>query len=126
MNREIKLRGYSITDKTWVYGSLNAYSDGTFLITNFEGTRSWSVYPQSVGQYTGLKGNKNTPVYDGDIVEIEDNEGQKCPPYVIQWSERYFNIIGACIDGMDNMMLDEFEYCNVIGNIYENPNLLTP
>lgn len=75
-------------------------------------------------QYTGLIGSYKKEVYEYDIVTIEDNDGERLPQYIIEWDENVFNFIGRCVDGLDWMMLEEFEGCIVIGNVYQNTELL--
>ncbi len=79
----------------------------------------------NIMQFTGLIGNGKIEIYEGDIVTLEDNEGQLCPPYIIEWDEKVFNFIGRCIDGQDWLMLEEFECSNVIGNIHQHPDFIS-
>jgi uncharacterized phage protein (TIGR01671 family) len=62
-------------------------------------------------QYTGLKDVNGKEIYEGDIV-IEGYKG-KYGTYEVKWNVKGFNL--GSEDG------DEYE---VIGNIYENPELL--
>lgn len=71
-------------------------------------------------QYTGLKDDKGTGIYEGDIVEIFDRHITK--PYEVWAIES--------MDHYDKMHLlkafteSETVEVKVIGNIYEHPELL--
>lgn len=76
-----------------------------------------------VMQYTGLKDKNGREIYEGDWLKIFGgvNSGRKCA--VVWESEK------ACFRGNGNFLwqyLDKFEGVEfeVIGNIYENPELL--
>lgn len=67
----------------WVYGSLIVADNGDCLISSWKRTEgygymttSYQVYPESVGQFTGLRDNKETEefpngeeIYEGDLFE---------------------------------------------------------
>ena len=81
-------------------------------------------------QYTGLKDKNGKEIYEGDILEnsnIENKEGNK-EKIIVKWSDDISSF------GNDNDI--DFTYCVgyvfdgdpeemiIIGNIYENPELL--
>jgi hypothetical protein len=64
-------------------------------------------------QYTGLKDKNGKEIYSGDILFNEVKNG------VVQWSDKYMGLMSSEIHKMDGEGVYE-----VIGNIYENPDLL--
>lgn len=110
--REIKFRGKNIDG--WQYG--NYIKD----INKKDFINDEPVEPESIGQYTGLKDKNGKEIYEGDIVYIasEDKNAfilwdKETARYIIQFK-------GWCAD-FDNFYGKDLE---VIGNIYDNPELL--
>ena len=75
------------------------------------------VDPDTVGQFTGLKDKNGKDIYEGDIVHYWGGEY-----YQGYWEFNRTVVIKDMID--DCFMMGEYEFLEVIGNIYENPELL--
>ena len=120
--REIKFRGRDGDD--WYYGSLYVDSVGRTAIAE---KKNWWIKPvnaETVGQFTGLKDHKGREIYEGDIVECES--GRICKVV-------FFKSNSACcfdlvpVGGFDCKPPKEstlWKDLTVIGNIYDNPELL--
>ena len=123
--RDIKFRGKRIDNGEWVYGSLlNDFGGDTWIINTLQEIKDatiknvWhKVAPETVGQYTGLRDKNEKEIYEGDILRDEHTQKIRAveynsPSFVLVDSNRYF---------FWNCHYDEQE---VIGNIYENPELM--
>lgn len=73
-------------------------------------------------QFTGLTDKNGKEIYEGDI--LSDEKGgygivEYCQPQFVAWADgKHFALAGGKI----NMF--RLEYTEVIGNIYENPELM--
>ena len=137
MNREVKFRGKSTTNKEWKYGIPIALDDSTITVEDEgvfnDGSASpffskWDfVISETIGQFTGFHDQNWKEIYEGDILRFYDNNKEYV--CVVGWNnevgawcirfkgEEYFGIrpLGEWI----------FEYkIEVIGNIYDNKELL--
>ena len=124
--REIKFRGLDEKGK-WHYGYFWVAAEGThFIKERIAETHSadFKVRPETVGQYTGLKDKTRTPehpngkeIYKGDIVRTDE----------AGWvaKVKYRRDLFICIDLKGGFSTHcNWEDFEIIGNIYENKELL--
>jgi uncharacterized phage protein (TIGR01671 family) len=71
-------------------------------------------------QYTGLKDKNGVEIYEGDIICMADG-----PVYTVWWNAGGFGIKNVNDDAVQvGSLVKGFRISEVIGNIYENPELL--
>ena len=149
--REIKFRGKRLDNNEWIYGNIssiafigdNDLSGNDFseiaidiLAIENEGAR-FIVIPETVGQYTGLKDTEEVKIYEGDIVKwcgsFKETDGtiKNCESiYTIKWVDGAFYQVDELYTPEYEILsdviavLDDDETYEVIGNIYDNPELL--
>lgn len=143
MVREIKFRGKSKKTRKWLYGYLGeckfsildyVYTDKVIFdnVLSFNTDNSayvvkdLSVEEETIGQFTGLRDKNGKEIYDGDIIQLQGMETKlNC---FVGWNSE----LGAwCISIGDKHVgvkpLGEWLYedkFDVIGNIYDNKDLL--
>lgn len=125
--REILFRGKTSTE--WVYGDLRHLNDGRVAIRKDGEIYPYEVIPETVGQYTGLTDKNGKRIFEGDIIEFTDDIGEKSL-HIVQWSDDYsgwatqdadMKYTAETMDHWDDCR----EWYEVIGNIHDNPELLT-
>ena len=119
--RDILFRGKRLDNGEWVYGF-------------------YCVDPSTVGQYTGLKDKNGKRIFEGDIIrthyantrkndfieQVVFHNGRFCSLYKIPGPGNG-KIWANLPDGVPHLPQDKtpyMEWCEVMGNIHDNPELL--
>ena len=140
--RKILFRGKRADNSEWEYGDLwcNPYGKRVVCIVspiNDQGTTGGNeVDPETVGQFTGLTDKNGVKIFEGDIVQLTD----RCNDFEWKAVVIFGNPDRAYCWGWNFVPIDEYKgttdillwvemedsgaYCEVIGNIYDNPELL--
>ena len=113
MVREIKFRGKRLDMEEWAAREREQIKVGT------------------CGQYTGLQDSNSKEIYEGDILiepsvatiplEVRYNEKQ-CAFCLIEHTHTEGPLLGTCPLGD---MLRQYPSMKVVGNIHDNPDILT-
>ena len=134
--RQIKFRGKTKVGNEWIYGT--TISQGTIkrkanMWYMEVAENKWKgLQPDSLGQFTGLEDKGGKEIYEGDILYAVNS---RIPPFyqngiLYRGMGGKFEVVylgcgfylknkdGHCIE-----FLSDWEY-EVIGNIYDNPELV--
>ncbi len=136
MNRQILFRGKRVDDGKWVFGDLEH---------NGKNVPKWvngnEIVPESVGQFTGLTDKNGNKIFEGDILRgfaypFRNGEGKHNYYAEVVWFKNSpafglvihknpkSNVVGIS-EGNCEYMEDWVTFLwEVIGNIYDNPELL--
>ena len=130
MNREIKFRAWSIKRKKWMHEWHAVRFDGEVIWLG-DVSKEWEddVEYCILMQYTGLKDKNGKEIYEGDIVKgfFED---RIIIDKVIWWNKGAGWYVGHNTKGHNTnkttnlTALTALNNIEVIGNIYETPELL--
>lgn len=150
--REYLFRGKRIDNGQWIYGyyikaTHHWHNHGVhedWIATDTVQNGGWcnvrgkyAVSPETIGQYTGLTDKNGKKIFEGDIVHLTDvrydNEwkavvtfGNPYCQYGWGWNLQYIGKKPQI--NTDILLWVEMEdvqvYCEVIGNIHDNPELL--
>jgi uncharacterized phage protein (TIGR01671 family) len=124
--REIKFRAWDKQASVMLPDVMTGNNLVIYAIEPEEAKFEWDYMDRDVAvlmQYTGLKDCNGAEIYEGDIVLWPD-QGEFSFTAVVKWDHHsyYMDIItwhdNASFDDQDGPELE------VIGNIYENPELL--
>lgn len=126
--RTIKFRGKSILTDEWFYGDLVHSADEkrtAILVNDKDSYDECEVVPETVGQFTGLCDKNVKEIYEGDILYWNDNN-RLC--VVTFESGMFYASVKECNEGFFGGFplhaITEDGKCKIVGNIYDNQELL--
>lgn len=129
--REILFRGKRVDNGEWIEGFFAKSGDKTFILIDndiaFGYVTMKEVLSETIGQYTGLTDKNGRKIFEGDIVELTYYtlpEERKVMAEVAYEEESAAFVLYSF--GTENKGICG-EICNtnkVIGNIYDNPEML--
>lgn len=138
--REILFKAKRLGDGVWVEGfyimhatSIEhpySYTNGKHCIQTVPHNFSYGVDPETVCQYTGLTDKHERKIFEGDIVKAiykPKDEDLTIDDFIIKWDKYFCKYVGHYImkENVYNPLLfgsqTSFE---VIGNIFDNPELI--
>lgn len=143
--KNLKFRAKRYSDSEWIYGSGVIFCDDCCFIdkrderpyafrgnTHFIELASVLCLDNTVCQFTGIKDKNGKEIYDGDIIRSFDSNGNEIIHY-IAWRETEARFVATYNDNKECRIdltsclyqewINEFDK-EVIGNIYDNPEIL--
>ena len=116
--REIKFRFWDKIDKKMLYDY--TLEEANINLAKIEPLNEYEI----MMQYTGLKDKNGKEIYEGDILHSDKSELEHV--YIIEWSNKddYCGFVTVSKKyGLRTFLNKDFKNSEVIGNIYENPEL---
>lgn len=123
---KVRISGEPV-DSNWVYGGIfPGEGDFSIIYQAKPKIEKFTVYSDTVGQFTGLTDKNGTRIFEGDIIDVVYN-----PNYGGVAKERIgvrkVGFADGCYMYEDNegyFLFTESDVVTVIGNIHDNPELL--
>jgi uncharacterized phage protein (TIGR01671 family) len=117
--REIKFRLWDIGTEKMLYPR----EDYLYIDENGNIAQNYAIFMQ----YTGLNDRDGTEIYEGDLFRykaLDETEGLYVIKFVPLWGGQFMaHKLPAKTDVLDNDF-ERYWESNIVGNIYENPELL--
>lgn len=134
MNRKIKFRGKSADNRKWITGYYYHECGNTYIVEDRQSLSETSrnvpyvVIPKTVGQFTGLFDKNGKEIYEGDILHTITFgfEPEEYTAIILYDNCRFQLSNGRNLFYFGQSDLTKMDDTIVIGNIYDNPELITP
>ena len=120
--RTIKFRGKSILNDEWLYGDLVHSADKkrfAILVNDKDSYDECEVAPETVGQFTGLYDCDGKEIFEGDILDFNGITVE------VRFVRGAFALLAN--GNLDDELCGDCRtdlFAKVIGNIYENSDML--
>ncbi|ANJ65562.1 putative YopX protein [Pseudoalteromonas virus vB_PspP-H6/1] len=134
--RELKFRAWHKNLKRFAPENCNIQIQGDDSHVSFDtftgnfDTEVWHLVDCELIQYTGLKDKNGEEIYEGDIVKTDYDNGYEVFTHVVKWggtSYPAFDLspsLNCESNGLSHVYDCGDTSIEIIGNIYENPELL--
>ena len=130
--REILFRGKRFDNGDWIEGWVTSqfkkYTEGEFLTrikSNVFGGGERLVDTETVGQYSGFIDINGKKIFEHDLCLCKRNINDRFDKTVFE--TKYDKLIGFYGEnewGGNTISADEFDMCEIVGNVFDNPELL--
>ena len=129
VSREILFRSKRTDNGEWIEGYVYRISEklNPFIMLKNRHSESYQVFIETVGQYTGMNDINGNKIYEGDIVHCKARI-DRANMFVTFEDGKFVMVL--CEEfkthkrGLGHYEIECFDK-EVIGNIYDNPELLT-
>ena len=140
--REILFKGKRVDNGEWIFGfyfnvpeHYKSDLSGKSIIISINNGLFFEVMSETVGQYTGMKDKNGRKIFEGDIVKYDiaygiqyknDDCCEKLNTFIetVKFENGEFFPIPKFSECEDYYYSYEYRNFEVIGNIYDNPELL--
>lgn len=129
MSRELKFRVWDVEEKCWIPKDQYLIDYEGYLYTGKDNCYLLEMIDYKISQFTGLLDKNGKEIYEGDVLKIEKLHplcsNKLSATYVIEWEN-----LGFKYKILDEVQMNGCGYLNydpiynIIGNIFENPELL--
>lgn len=132
MKRKILFRGKLIHSNEWIEGNLIIARNGQpYIITSevfepdghhliIDSDKAFWVIPETVGQFTGLTDKNGKKIFEGEVFKTHYDSN-----YSVEYYSKY-SLYSICkpIGNIASYPFLDSDRGEVIGNIYDNPELI--
>lgn len=131
--REILFRGKLKSNDEWSFGNLNVSLRAIVIITPDKTPigKYGQIIPETVGQFTGLTDKNGKKIFEGDIIRQVNSYDNLEMTGVVRFSKSSQFVISHTYTEKENCYKRGKKKafaiktnCEIIGNIYDNPELL--
>lgn len=113
--REILFKAKRIDNGEWVQGYYVKGATRHCILPHLGGYPKWDIDETTLCQYTGLTDNNGNKIWENDIVDIQHYAFKA---HKVKWGYGGFYV------GINGLLCHYNTVCEVIGNIFDNPELL--
>lgn len=118
--REILFRAKTADENQWIYGDIfhSGACPEVVRIHDYKNRVNYAVNPETLGQYTGLTDRNGVKIFEGDLVAPDSN----AEPMIVKIEDGIF--MAELANRKEWLFIYEVVVWEIVGNIYDNPELL--